>query len=375
LRGGGQGPSVAEAGWYLETVAEGGTLRRVRISTLPFRIGRRHGLELVLPADSVSKAHAEIYGAGSGLRLRDLGSKNGTFLNRQLVEDAALGEGDVLHFADYEFYLGRSDVPDAVPAPNGAEGPTTAANHGPRPHRFEKGTRELRELLREGQVTMVFQPIILLSRAKVDAYEALGRGRHPQLDESPLELLRIAESIGVEAELSRLFRRKAVELAAGRPDTPTIFLNTHPVELAKPGLLESLEELRAIAPQLDLALEIHESVLTRPAAIAELRALLLERNIALAYDDFGVGRARLLELAEAPPHYLKFDRRFVHELDQASAGKRRLLHSLLALARELLVKTVAEGIETPAEARACAELGFTHGQGFHFGRPRPIEQI
>jgi EAL domain-containing protein (putative c-di-GMP-specific phosphodiesterase class I) len=209
----------------------------------------------------------------------------------------------------------------------------------------------------------------------VAAYEALGRGRHPQLPESPLELLRIAESIGSAAELSRLFRKKAVELTAQRADLPTIFLNTHPIEMARPGLLESLEELREISPQLDLALEIHESVLTRPAAIAELRALLLERNIALAYDDFGAGQARLHELAEAPPHYLKFDRRFVTELDQAPAAKRRLLHSLLGLARELLVKTVAEGIETAGEARACAELGFTHAQGFHIGRPRPIEQI
>jgi len=375
--GGGGAAAAAEAGWYLETVAEGGTLRRVRIHTLPFRIGRRHGLEMVLPADSVSKAHAEIYALGSGLRLRDLGSKNGTFLNRALVEDAALGEGDVLHFADFEFRLGRSDVVDAVPAPSGEERPTTVAHRGPRPHRFEKGTRELRELLRDGQVTMVFQPIVLLSRGTVAAYEALGRGRHPSLDESPLELLRIAESIGAEAELSRLFRRKAVELTARRTDLPTIFLNTHQVELARPGLLESLEELRAISPQLDLALEIHESVLTRPAQIAELRSLLLERNIALAYDDFGAreDQRRLLELAEAPPHYLKFDRRFVTDLDQAPAAKRRLLHSLLALARELLVKTVAEGIETAAEARACAELGFTHGQGFHIGRPRPIEQL
>ena len=261
-----------------------------------------------------------------------------------------------------------------VAAPD--ERPTTVAVKRPGlPHRFAEGTREVRELLRDGQVTMVFQPIVLLSRGTVAAYEALGRGRHPQLPESPLELLRIAESIGAAAELSRLFRRKAVELTAHRTDLPTIFLNTHPIEMARPGLLESLEELRVVSPQLDLALEIHESVLTRPAAIAELRALLLERNIALAYDDFGAGQARLLELAEAPPHYLKFDRRFVCELDQAPAAKRRLLHSLLGLARELLVKTVAEGIETAGEARACAELGFTHAQGFHIGRPRPIEQI
>jgi EAL domain-containing protein (putative c-di-GMP-specific phosphodiesterase class I) len=252
---------------------------------------------------------------------------------------------------------------------------TVAVKRPALPHRFAEGTREVRELLRSRQVTAVFQPIVLLSRGTVAAYEALGRGLHPRLPESPLELLRIAESIGADAELSRLFRKTAVELIAGRTDLPTIFLNTHPVELAQPGLLESLEELRAVSPQLDLALEIHESVLTRPAAIAELRALLLERNIALAYDDFGAGQARLLELAEAPPHYLKFDRRFVSGLDQAPAAKRRLLHSLLGLARELLVKTVAEGIETAAEARACAELGFTHAQGFYIGRPRPIEQI
>jgi EAL domain-containing protein (putative c-di-GMP-specific phosphodiesterase class I) len=377
-RGGGGDPSIADAGWYLETVAEGGALRRIRIHTLPFRIGRRHGLELVLPADSVSKTHAEIYARGTGLRLRDLGSRNGTFVNRDRMEDAPLSEGDVLHFADYEFHLGRSDVTGAVRAPVAAERPTTVANHGPRPHRFEKGTRELRELLRDGQVTMVFQPIVLLSRGTVAAYEALGRGRHPQLPEGPLDLLKIAESIGAEAELSRLFRRRAVELAARRAEPPTIFLNTHPAELERPGLLESLEELREIAPQLDLALEIHESVLTRPAAIAELRALLLERNIALAYDDFGApeDQRKLLELSDAPPHYLKFDRRFVHELDQASADKRRrILRSLLDLARDLLVKTVAEGIETAAEARACAELGFTHGQGIHIGHPRPVEEL
>jgi len=374
--GGDAGPPIAEAGWYLETVAEGGTLQRFRILALPFRIGRRKDLELVLPAESVSKTHAEIYARGSGLGLRDLRSKNGTFLNRALVEDAAIGEGDVLHFADYEFHLGRSDVAEPAPAAAPDRRPTTAAvGRSALRRRFVEGTREVRDLLRDDQVTVVFQPIVLLSRGTVAAYEALGRGRHPQLPESPLDLLRIAEDIGKETELSRLFRKKAVELAAQRPDLPTIFLNTHPIELARPGLLESLEELRVISPQLDLALEIHESVLTSPSAIAELRALLLERNIALAYDDFGAGQAHLLELAEAPPHYLKFDQRFVKDLDQASAGKRRLLHSLLALARELLVKTVAEGIETAAEARACAELGFTHGQGFHIGRPRPIEEL
>ncbi len=360
-------------GWYLETMAEAGRLRRIAIHTLPFRVGRRQGVELILPADSVSKSHAEIYASDSGLGLRDLGSKNGTFINRAPIEDAGLREGDILHFADFEFRVGRVGAGETTPLV-AADGPTTVVpKRRDLPHRFAEGTRELRELLEGGLVTMVFQPIIVLPLGMTAAYEALGRGRHPRLPESPLELFRIAESIGAEAELSRLFRRKAVELAYAQGELPTIFLNTHPIELDRPGLLESLEELRELAPDLDLALEIHESVLTRPAAIAELRALLLERNIALAYDDFGAGQARLLELAEAPPHYLKFDRRFVSGLDQASVSKRRLLHSLLSLARDLLVKSVAEGIETPAESQACADIGFTHAQGFHLGRPRPLD--
>ena len=85
------------------------------------------------------------------------------------------------------------------------------------------------------------------------------------------------------------------------PTSPRSFSTRIPAELALPGLLESLEELRDLAPHQDLALEIHESVLTRPSSLAELRRQLSESNIGLAYDDFGAGQSRLLELAEAPP--------------------------------------------------------------------------
>ncbi len=366
--------SGAADGWFLENVGDGGQLRRIPITVLPFRIGRRLGLDLVLPADSVSKAHAELYGRGSGLRLRDLGSRNGTFVNRAAVEDVPLAEGDVVHFADFEFRLGRSRPDEATSAEVG-NGSTAPIKRRELPHGFAEGTRELRELLRDKLVTAVYQPIVLLPQGTVAAYEALGRGRHPQLPESPSELLRIAETIGVEAELSRLFRSKAVDLVRDRASLPTVFLNTHPIELERPGLIESLEELRRAAPQLPLVLEIHESVLTRPAVISELRAMLLEREIALAYDDFGAGQARLLELAEAPPHYLKFDRRFVSGLEEAPLPKRKLLEALLRLARELNVATVAEGVETAGEAKACAEIGFTHAQGFAIGRPRAVDQI
>jgi EAL domain-containing protein (putative c-di-GMP-specific phosphodiesterase class I) len=166
-----------------------------------------------------------------------------------------------------------------------------------------------------------------------------------------------------------------VELVRDRPEPPLLVLNTHPVELERPGLLESLEELRNFAPQVDLVLEIHESALAQTDFITWLRARLGEINVALAYDDFGTGQARLFELAEAPPHYLKFDRRFISDLDHAPTSRQRLVASLVAAARELLVKTVAEGVETEDESAACTRAGFSYAQGYHLGRPAPVEGL
>ena len=118
-------------------------------------------------------------------------------------------------------------------------------------------------------------------------------------------------------------------------------------------------------------LEIHESALAQTDFITWLRGRLLEINVGLAYDDFGAGQARLFELAEAPPHYLKFDRRFVTGLDHAPTSRQRLVASLVAAARELLVKTVAEGVETADEARrACARASRTPRATTSAGRRR-----
>jgi EAL domain-containing protein (putative c-di-GMP-specific phosphodiesterase class I) len=371
--------------WLLESLVDGGRqTRRMPIAPLPFRIGRLSGLDLVLPSQLVSSSHAEIYDGNAGLaspgagetslRLRDLHSTNGTFVNRKPVEDVALHEGDIIHFADFEFRVGRlermgaSDDGDARPE-------TISVPHRVLPRRFVEGTREVREMLAEGLVTVVFQPIVRLPGGQVDAYEVLGRGTHPKLPEGPVELFKIAADIGKEAELSRLFRRQALEMVKHRHDVPTLFLNTHPAELEAPGLLESLAELRHLAPHVDLALEIHERALAQTDFIVWLRAKLSEINIGIAYDDFGAGQARLLELAEAPPHFLKFDRRFVSRIESAPPARRRLLASLVAAARELLVKTVAEGVETAAEAEVCSKVGFTHAQGYYFARPHPLEEI
>ena len=360
--------------WVLESRAgEDGSLQRTPLQPLPFRIGRNPGLQLVLSSAHVSKAHAEIYTDGLALRVRDLGSRNGTFLNREPVADATLHEGDVLHVGDHEFRVAR-DIPAEDEADDDAG---TLVRTAPLSRHFVSGALKVRELIDKAAVTMFFQPIVTLPSARVAAYEALGRGRMPGLPESPVELFDLAGALGSEAQadLSRLFRRKAVELVRDRPEPPLLFLNTHPVELETPGLLESLEELRNFAPQVDLVLEIHESALAQTDFISWLRGRLMEINVALAYDDFGAGQARLFELAEAPPHYLKFDRRFVTGLDHAPTSRQRLVASLVAAARELLVKTVAEGVETAEEGAACMRAGFSHAQGYHFGRPAPVEKM
>jgi len=374
--------SAAEASgrvsrWYLESLVEGGRqLRRISVYPFPFQIGRLSGLNLTLTSDSVSKEHAELTQRGRDLWVRDLGSKNGTFVNSERVTESVLREGDILHVAQVEFRLGRQEIEQTEM--DEISPSTESLGNVPLPQHFVDGVRELPELLRDRQVTAVFQPIVSLPSGALAGYEALGRGQHPRLPEAPLELLHIASGVGpdgVEAELSALFRHKALELASVRPDLPALFLNIHHKELGDPDLVHSLVEAHRRVPRLRLTLELQESALAKLEKVGHLRTQLSKSGVGLAYDGFGAGQARLLELAEVPPHYLKFDMSFIRGIDSAPLPRQRLLTSLVAVARDLLVYTVAEGVETAQEADVCMRLGFTHAQGFYYGRPRPIADV
>jgi len=361
--------------YFLESLLEDGArVRRIVIQPVPFRVGRRPGADLMLPFESVSKLHAELYREGDVLRLRDLGSTNGTFVNRTRITDAPVRRGDILHFAEFEFRLGAQSQ-DAGRMEDTSD-PETLSLRGERlPRRFEPGTSDLEEMLRTEAVVPVFQRIVSLPGRELAGLEVLGRGRSPSLPEAPAELLRIARSAGLEGRLARLFRRVAAEATRGHAKLPPLFLNCHPGELGQPGLIESLIEVQRIAPGIDLYLEIHEGALANPGQIALLQQELRRLGIGLAYDDFGAGQARLLELAEVPPDFLKFDHRFVHGIDRAVASRRRLLSGLVEAATDLGVSTIAEGIETAEEAEVCAEAGFSHAQGFFFGSPFGPERL
>lgn len=98
-----------QAVWYLERFESWNQgMRRIKVRALPFLVGRRSGCDLWLTSNKVSQRHAEIFQRDDSLWLRDLGSTNGTFVNgEQVSAERRLDDGDVLHFANFEFRLIR----------------------------------------------------------------------------------------------------------------------------------------------------------------------------------------------------------------------------------------------------------------------------
>ena len=344
--------------WFLAGEIEAsGSTRRVAINATPFRVGRRPDLPLSLSCLSVSKLHAELSRHASDLCVRDLQSRNGTYVNGQRVHDEqALNDGDLLQFGNVVFQVGC----EAPPAATGTIG-FDAANRAERIRQFDR-------LMRNRDVLAFFQPIVDMNGQRTVGYEVLGRSSLLGLG-TPQAMFQAASVLKVEAELSQILRLEGIQSSIRLPGKPNLFLNTHPVELEKPGLLESLTAIRALNPDLSMTLEIHEAMVTRPVAMVELRAALCELQVHLAYDDFGAGQSRLLELFAVPPDYVKFDMSLVQGIHRASDQRQRMLATLIAMVRDAGIIPLAEGIECDADSTTCSQLGFELAQGFYFGRP------
>lgn len=348
--------------WYLSgCTGEDERSRVVMVSSVPFRVGRRTDLNLCLTSPNISKVHAEIIAVGDNLFLRDLHSTNGTFVNgRRVQEDCAIGEGDVLRFATLEFRVSRqtferSDGTIIVP-----EGESFGI------------VVQFDRLMATKDVTPHFQPVIAFSDLSVVGYEALARSRVQGL-ESPRQMFHVAERLNSEQELSTLCRQRAVLAAQDLPASLNLFLNTHPAEKLTGGVLQSLRELRDLYPSQPLTVELHEAAVTGPHEMNEFCTGLRDLEIKLAYDDFGAGQARLLDLVKVPPDYLKFDISFIRDIHLAPAQHLQMVAMLVNLVRDFGTAALAEGIECAEEAEMCQELGFEYAQGYFFGKPAPVD--
>ena len=100
-----------------------------------------------------------------------------------------------------------------------------------------------------------------------------------------------------------------------------------------------------------------------------------EIGVDMAFDDFGVGQARLVELVDIHPSYVKFDMSLIRGIHFATDERRSLVESLAKMTHDINAIPLAEGIECEEERNTCIELGFQLGQGFYFGRPTPLRRI
>lgn len=342
-------------------------LGQLPLMSFPFKVGRQEGLSFTVPRLDVSRVHAELDCIEDHIILRDLGSTNGTYVNgEKLKTDIILNHGDVIHFANLELRLVRQSTPTA------ARSKTLVGTDILSENQLTE-IRELQHLLDNRAVTTLFQPIVESNNGQIYGYEILGRGKHLSLPQDPSPLFQIADRVGKAVELSELFRQQGLSVAESAPAQHKYFINIHPAELASMSrFLSSMGELRKRQPHLHLVVEFHEQAVSDIEEIKRLGGELAQMEIELAYDDFGAGQARLLELVEVPVAYLKFDISLIRDIDKATETRREMISLLIDLAQKMSIATVAEGLNRDSEVEICGELGFDFLQGYYFGRPGPV---
>jgi diguanylate cyclase (GGDEF)-like protein len=236
---------------------------------------------------------------------------------------------------------------------------------------------DLRGAIERHELIAHYQPIVDLRTERIVGFEALARWQHPKRGlVPPAAFIPLAEETDLIVPLGAQILEMACHQArAWRERWPgerlVMSVNLSPRQFADPGLIASIAEVLRVTG-LDAAaleLEITEtSVMDRSAAglaaLADLRAL----GVRLVLDDFGTGWSSLAYLRQLPLDTIKIDRSFVTELDDEDRNV-AIVQAVLSLAHGLGVNVVAEGIETPRQARRLRELGCDLGQGYAWSHP------
>jgi diguanylate cyclase (GGDEF)-like protein len=242
-------------------------------------------------------------------------------------------------------------------------------------------TRDLREALASEQFELHYQPIVNLSRARVDSVEALLRWRHPEFGiVSPTEFVPLLERTGLIVAVGLWTLRKACEqlvawLAAGAT-IEFVAVNVSFVQLSHSDFSRDALDVvdRTGIERSRVTVEVTESVLMENSerSIAQLSAL-RAAGMRIAMDDFGTGYSSLSYLRRLPVHVMKIDRSLL--IDAISPGGRAILAAMVRLSAELGLDCVVEGVETLEQFHLLRDLGCQRLQGYLFACPLPADEV
>lgn len=265
---------------------------------------------------------------------------------------------------------GRNQVALASEAPRTAPAPSLQA--------------ELRTGVACGELRLHFQPVVDVSVAgerTVVAAEALVRWQHPRLGLlAPAAFLPLAEDTGLVTDIDLWVVGAACETLAGQQPTSArplqVAVNLASATLVDPRLLPTVRAALShnrLAPD-RLVLEIIESrsLVDLPGVVERLMEL-RQLGVRISLDDFGTGFSTLAWLRTLPVDQIKIDRSFTMELPDARALA--LVKGVLALAHELSIEVIAEGVETIDQLDALRDAGCQLVQGYLLGRPGPVEPV
>jgi diguanylate cyclase (GGDEF)-like protein/PAS domain S-box-containing protein len=234
--------------------------------------------------------------------------------------------------------------------------------------------------MREGQIFLVYQPLIDLKTETVIGCEALARWKHPELGMvSPLQFIAIAEEIGLIGELGLYILHRAIlDFSAAIPSFAeknlTLSVNLSFGQFAEDEFVESIRGALDVTgfPPERLELELTESMLAlEPERASETTRALAALGCKLAIDDFGTGYSSLAQLRRFPVDYLKIDRSFVIDVESGE-GPQAVIRAAIAMAHSLGMAIIAEGVETPGQAEFLRAVGAEVAQGYLYGKPMPI---
>ncbi len=235
---------------------------------------------------------------------------------------------------------------------------------------------DLRRAIAAGDLTLHYQPQVRGTTGALVGFEALVRWQHPTHGlVPPAAFIPLAEATGLIVPLGEWVLRTACREAAGWTRPLKVAVNLSPRQFAQadlPGTVRAILAETGLSP-MRLELEITETVIINDMtrALTILRAL-KDLGLRVAMDDFGTGYSSLATLQAFPFDAIKIDRAFVGALE-ASPQAAAIVRAVLGLGRSLGMVVVAEGVETPGQARFLADEACAEMQGYLFGRPQPIQ--